>query len=365
MDSDFKQPTLELYFLIHNAKNYNEIEPLRLYLAQNNCLSLYKKMIEKNILQYNKEDLKIISEEIDRIVANSKQEESKESDNDSNILKIKKKLCEFYAQTLDLDNFRLLSNELMETDKSLSLKMDIYLCFIRIAIILNDRDLLDKNVIKANDVFESTCDWDRKNRFKVYLGLYKLLKGEFKESAEYFNECLKSFDAKELLPFDKVIFYLIFVTLLGCSRSKIKTYILDNSEVRKSGISLKLAECFFDCNYQFYFKALLGFIESFSKDAFISVLQTSFCKELKIKAYNQLITSYQSLHINKMAEVFNISPSDLENELVEFINEGRVNCVIDRVDMAVHVTVSKDTSYYVNIAMKGNRILKGIKKSAN
>lgn len=365
MDSDFKQPGLSLYVLIHNAHNYGEVKPLTEYLITQNNIHIYKKMIEKNILPYNKEDLDHMSTNIEKIISNLESEQNNDLENETHVFNIKKKICEFYAQICDVAKFKVLCREIIEKEPSLSLKMDIYLCFIRLAIITNDKNMLSRNILKATGIFESTCDWDRKNRFKVYFGLYNLMKGDFKKAAELFSESLASFDAKELLPFEKVVFYLVFSGLLGFNRLDIKKHIIDNSEIQKHAQLLKLPECYYDCDYQNYFRILSDFLNFCIKDPFLLVFINHFCKELKIKAYNQLLTSYKSLHLTKMAELFNTNQSYIENDLVDFINDGKMGCMIDKVSGTVHITNSINSSENEICVLSGEKVLKCIKKSVH
>lgn len=365
METDFKEPTLKLHRLIHSAYTLNEIEPLRKHLVESNNAVLYKRLIESKLLQNSPEDLKKIQKSSEEKISEMIALKEKDPENESHINEVNKKICEFYAQTCDLENLKSLSTELMKTDSSMSLKMDIYMCFIRIAIIMGDRNMLFTNIEKANDIFDSTCDWDRKNRFKVYLGLYNLMKTNFKHAVEYFAESLASFEAKELLSFDEVVFYLIFSSLLSCSRPEIKTFILENSEVQKSSVSLKLVESFYNCKYERIFKDLITFIEIFENDAFIGPFREHFCKEMKLKSYNQLLKSYRSLHIDRMASVFGVTQENLEEDLANFINEGKLHCVIDRISGIVRVTETEGTSDTEYLAKRGDVILKNIKKAIN
>ena len=51
---------------------------------------------------------------------------------------------------------------------------------LRIGLFYNDRALIVENVKKARKMIDDGGDWDRRNRLKVYEGLYKLTIRDFK-----------------------------------------------------------------------------------------------------------------------------------------------------------------------------------------
>lgn len=365
MEIDFREPRLTLRFLIHAAATADATEPLRAYLVEKCNARVYKEMIEKQILPYSKEDLKAIAEKREERLHHFEEEKEQDLENESHVSEVNKKICEFYAQMMELEDFNKVAKEIMLSDPSLSLKMDIYLCKIRIAIIQNDRAVLVESIGLATEVFDSTCDWDRKNRFKVYLGLYSLLKADFRTAATLFSEALASFDAPELLGFDQMILYLVFSALLGFSRNEIKEKILENSEARKREECMRLPECYHSSEYGSFFQSILAFIDLFADDVFIGPFKEHFCREMKIKGYSQLLCSYRSVCLDKMAEVFKVEEEHLEEDLRNFINDGRLPCVIDKVDGIVEIVDVKNIDQLKSAAIKGDAVLRNIKKMIN
>lgn len=362
MEIDFREPDLYLYTLIHSKDRKDE---LREYLVGKLNLAIYKKCIDSGVLAYNKRDLDHMNLEIKKKLNCFESKKREDPENESFIFEVNKQLCEFYAQTFDMENFEMLSAKLIEKDCTPSLKMDIFMCKIRMSIILQNRVSLIINVEDAQSVFESSCDWDRKNRFKVYLGLFYLIKAEFSNSAVQFSECLASFDARELLSFDRVILYLVFCSLQTFSRNDIKRKIIDNSEVRKCREVLALPECLYNCCYPEFFGRLLEFIELTENDTFLSQFREHFCKEMKIRGYHQLLLSYQSLHLTKMAQMFNAEESHVEDELCNFINEGRLPCSIDKVEGVVRMREVRNDDDLRTSLEAGEDILRSIKKCTN
>ena len=62
----------------------------------------------------------------------------------------------------------------------LGVKLDVTFSLLRIGLFYNDRTLIVENVKKARKMIDDGGDWDRRNRLKVYEGLYKLTIRDFK-----------------------------------------------------------------------------------------------------------------------------------------------------------------------------------------
>lgn len=363
MDLDFKEPSLELKYLMDEAKRLNKKENLREYLVKKSNLEIYKKCIEDRILNYNEDDIKIIKESIKAIVEKLEAEKANETEYDQNIFENNKQIAEFYAQIMDLDNFEKSLESLNGPwELSPSLKMDIYMCKIRISMINLDYNSMEKNVNEASLLFDETCDWDRKNRFKIYKGLYFLMNGKFCEAANLFYEGIASFDATEMFSFDKLIQYYIFCGLISLSRKDIQEKILKNSDVVKCKKYIRLVKIYYECDYANFFEAILEFVDIISEDAFIKHYDNYFCREMKILGYNQLLTSYLSIDIEQMANVFKILPDALEADLRYFIAENRLPCLIDKVNGVVLIVKKNKMDCVSEILNGGETVLTLIKK---
>lgn len=356
MERDFKEPRLDVIYI-------KSPEDLRKTLVERRYVNLYKKYIDKGILEYNKQDLEEMCTMNQRTLFELEEEKERDLENESFILDIEKKKCELYAQSFDMEEFEKLASEITMKECSNALKMDILMCKIRMAIILEDRKYLVRTVEDAIFVSENSSDWDRKNRFKVYLGLVHLIKAEFEEAARHFSDALASFDAKELLSFETVILYLVFSSLIAFDRNDLKSKVIDNPEVRKCASFLKLPESLFNCEYHQLFMDLLNFIDFCEKDPFLDLFKEYFCKEMKIKSYGQLLNCYQSLHLERMAECFNVEQDHVEEDLRNFIVEKRLNCIIDRVDMVVRMKKDENENELQKLIKNGEYILRNIKKT--
>lgn len=365
MDNEFKEPRLELHYMINSADTPEKKEALRSYLVKRCNSTVYNLLVTRGFFAGNEADIAQMEEASKQRIEELKAAEATDPENENHVFDVKKMICEFYARSMDQARFKTVSKEIIELMPSLSLKMDIYLCQIRIAIILGERKAMADYIRLANDIFDTSCDWDRKNRFKIYLGLYNLIKADFKGAATLFSEGLASFDADELLRTDQLAMYLIFAASLSFSRGELSSKILENSEVRQFPEYLRIVDAYYNCEYGSYFKSMLQFIDIISADPIIGGFREHFCKEMKLRGYSQLLVSYQSVHLDRMAETFNIQVDHLEYDLCNFINEGRLNCIIDKVDGIVKIIENRKTDSLECALQKGDSILRNIKKTVN
>jgi len=65
-------------------------------------------------------------------------------------------------------------------------KLDIVFTLIRVGLFYRDHDLITRNIEKAKSMVEAGSDWDRRNRLKVYEGVYSMSVRSFKKSASLF-----------------------------------------------------------------------------------------------------------------------------------------------------------------------------------
>ena len=53
--------------------------------------------------------------------------------------------------------------------------------------------------------------------------------------------------------------------------------------------------------------------------------------EMRIKVYSQFLQSYKSVTMENMANVFGVSQKFIDDELSNFISQGRISAKIDKV----------------------------------
>ncbi|GMP85635.1 hypothetical protein CsSME_00038714 [Camellia sinensis var. sinensis] len=156
-------------------------------------------------------------------------------------------------------------------------------------------------------------DKERKNRLKVYEGLYYMSTRNFKKATSLFLDSISTFTTYELFPYDNFIFYTVLTSIISLDR-----------------VSLKLKV------------HLLGFLNS---------LYDCQYKEVRTVVYSQFLESYESVIIEAMAKAFGVTVEFIDllllifivnhwclieflvctRELSHFIAAGKLHCKIDKV----------------------------------
>jgi len=124
-----------------------------------------------------------------------------------------------------------------------------------------------------------------------------------------------------------------------------------------------LLNSLYKCNYEHFFAALAGITDALKTNRFLTAHAGFFCKEMRIIAYSQLLESYKSVQLEKMANAFGISDDFLDMELSRFIASGRLHCKIDKVGGIVETNRpdSKNAQYQATIK-SGDLLLNRIQK---
>lgn len=108
----------------------------------------------------------------------------------------------------------------------------------------------------------------------------------------------------------------------------------------------------------------LAEVEYFLKaDHWLSPHYRFYTREMRIRAYAQLLESYRSLTIASMAESFGVTEEFIDKELSRFIANGRLNCVIDKVDGIVETNrPDAKNAQYQSAIKQGDALLNRIQK---
>ncbi|GAB4845742.1 proteasome regulatory particle subunit [Ancistrocladus abbreviatus] len=113
----------------------------------------------------------------------------------------------------------------------LGTKWMLYSILIEIGFFYMDFDLISKSIDKAKDLFEEGGDGERKNRLKVYEGLYCMPTRNFKKAASLFLYSISTFTTYELFPYDTFIFYTVLSSIVSLDRVSLKQKVVDAPEI--------------------------------------------------------------------------------------------------------------------------------------
>jgi len=332
MDCNFREPSLEARKLGYKVGiGAGKKETLVKYLEENEHIGILNDYARKGRIEYE------IEEEEAEIETEGMSEEE--------ILARSEKA----AQEVKYELFLYLTRRLTEMNKSIGLKFDVMCAEIRILLVL-ERDSEAKVALqKTEHLMELGVDWGRKNKFKVYKGLLSMLEKDYRKAAELFLDALSTFEGEELLTYRELVHYSIFCGLLTLSRAEIGQKLMESSEVREvigeiDGAG-ELVESFYECNYFQMFSYLVEFSESLLEDVNLRGTVDYFVYMMKVRAYNQLFTSYRAISLAQMSSIFRVRREYILRDIERMILREDLQCKISHSNMMVYNTPAetKDT----------------------
>jgi len=254
-------------------------------------------------------------------------------------------------------------------DKTVPLgqRMDVVFALIRIGLFFDDVDLIRRNIEKAQHMIEEGGDWDRRNRLKVYEAVYSMSLRQFRKGAGLFLETLSTFTSTELFDYQTFIFYTVITSIISLPRPQLKEKVVDSPDIL-SVIHMmphlqSLLNSFYKSEYREFFIALAEICDQMRTNRLLAQHVNYFCREMRIRAYSQLLESYRSVQLELMAKQFGVSSAFLDRELSRFIASGRLHCKIDKVAGIVETTrPDSKNALYQSTIKQGDHLLNRIQK---
>lgn len=214
---------------------------------------------------------------------------------------------------------------------------------------------------------EEGGDWDRKNRLKIYEGLHALSTRNFAVAATNFFDTMATFTCSEAMSYHAFVKYAVFACMVAMDRSFIKEKIVGGAEVLEVLHSHKelgtFVQSFYNCQYGVFFRTLVWVEGQIKNDRFMAPHCHFYIREMRIKAYAQLLESYRSLSLQAMADTFGVTPEFIDRELSRFIAMGRLNCRIDKVGGVVETNRPDRKNFlYQSTIKQGDLLLNRLQK---
>ncbi|KAJ7197257.1 26S proteasome subunit RPN7-domain-containing protein [Mycena pura] len=255
-----------------------------------------------------------------------------------------------------------------EKTPGLGSKIDIALTLVRIAFFWGNREDITKYLSKAEALIDEGGDWDRRNRLKVYRGLYLLSIRQFKSGGDLFIDALSTFTATELISYNDFVGMTVIAGALGLTRVELKKKIISSPEVNQvlPEIPLlgQLVNNLYACHYDKFFVALAELEQTHLLPSRILAPHARFyVREMRIIAYSQLLESYRSLTLESLSGAFGVSVDFIDNEISRFIAAGRLHCSIDKVHGTVETTRPlKKNAQYETVVKQGDVLLNEVQR---
>lgn len=267
------------------------------------------------------------------------------------------------------DKERSLSAYRKTFDKTVALgqKLDIIFTLIRVGLFWKDDSIITRNIEKAKSLVEEGGDWDRRNRLKTYEAVYLMSIRDFKKAADIFLETLATFTSYEITPYNTFIEYLVIIAAISLDRVTIKEKVIDSPDILSVIHDIPhlatFLNSFYSSDYAAFFVSLAAITDHIKTDRYLAVHAKFFCREMRVKAYSQLLESYSSVKLTSMASHFGVSVDFVDRELARFVAAGRIHCKIDKVNGIVETTRpdARNAQYQATIK-HGDLLLNRIQK---
>lgn len=259
--------------------------------------------------------------------------------------------------------------EVFENTGVLGTKIDVVLAIIRMGLFYADKLLVKKHVDRAKTLVESGGDWDRRNRLKAYQGLYLLSARSYNLSAPLLLDSLSTFTSYELCSYSSLVVYSVLAGSVSLKRVDFKSKVVDAPEIKailgdgddklsalsgalsagpgadaemkdvsgasshaKAVVNLttlgseveaeaavdfsplsQLVSSLYTGNYRGFFGALAAVEVNFlTQDRYLYEHRGWFVREMRLRAYQQLLQSYRVVGLESMANDFGVSVDFLD-----------------------------------------------------
>lgn len=253
----------------------------------------------------------------------------------------------------------------------LGTKIDLVLAIIRMGLFYGDKQLVKKHVERAKTLVEGGGDWDRRNRLKAYQGLYLLTVRSYNLAAPLLLDSLSTFTSYELCTYSSLVVYSVLAGSVSLKRVDFKSKVVDAPEIKailgdgedkllalsgalsagpgadeemkdassatpaaaKTAVNLttlgsdqpeaevavdfsplaQLVSSLYTGSYRSFFGALAAVEVSFlSQDRYLYEHRGWFVREMRLRAYQQLLQSYRVVGLESMANDFGVTVDFLD-----------------------------------------------------
>ncbi|KAJ5755784.1 hypothetical protein N7533_005327 [Penicillium manginii] len=373
---------------------------------------LYQSLVEEN-----KQELETFQKEED---------EAEEAAGETEVQAARGKRAEFWARVGDKDRAIESHEALLDKIGFLGTKIDLVLAMIRIGLFFGDRVFVKKTIERAETLVESGGDWDRRNRLKAYKGMHlltiplppPLLLDSLSTFTSYelcsysalviYSVLAGSLSLKRVDFKAKVVDAPEIKAILGAGEDQLAALAGETSagpgardeEMKdataststptggaKTAVNLttlatgsgpqaeseipvdfsplaNLVNSLYNGNYRSFFVALAAVEDHFlTQDRYLHEHRAWFVREMRLRAYQQLLQSYRVVGLNSMASDFGVTVDYLDRDLAKFISSNRISCTIDRVNGIIETNRPDDKNkQYSDVVKHGDALITKLQK---
>ncbi|KAJ5125807.1 uncharacterized protein N7443_008851 [Penicillium atrosanguineum] len=372
----------------------------------------------QSLLEDNKKELETFQKEED---------DAEEAAGETEVQAARGKRAEFWARVGDKDKAIESHEALLEKTGFLGTKIDLVLAMIRIGLFFGDRLFVKKTIERAETLVDSGGDWDRRNRLKAYKGMHLLTTRSYSIAAPLLLDSLSTFTSYELCSYSALVIYSVLAGSLSLKRVDFKDKVVDAPEIKailgsgedqlaalsgevSSGPGAReeemkdatvskttpagattvvnltsfaagaahaenevpvdfsplanLVTSLYNGNYRSFFVALAAVEDHFlNQDRYLFEHRAWFVREMRLRAYQQLLQSYRVVGLTTMANDFGVTVDYLDRDLAKFISSNRIACTIDRVNGIIETNRPDDKNkQYSDVVKHGDALITKLQK---
>ena len=112
-----------------------------------------------------------------------------------------------------------------------SKKMEILFEIMLMNIEKFDIDALKKDVAQCKTLVEEGADWDKKNKLKIFEGVYCMLIRDLNRAAELFMSSIATFTCVELMSYRDFVFYCVVTAMVTQERKVIRKEVVHSPDI--------------------------------------------------------------------------------------------------------------------------------------
>lgn len=267
----------------------------------------------------------------------------------------------------DKENTIKVLRQAYEFTIALGFKLDNVFHSTRIGLFFMDIQLIKRNLQQADYLIAQGADWHSRNCYQMLKALYSLSVRDFITATHLFINAVSTFVCTEIMSYMDFIKYTIISSTLTLDRGALKKKILDNADAQQAlhshNVLREYLHSLYDCDYKLFFLRLSDIEVLMKKDMLLNDHYKLYIREMKAKAYDQLMSTYNSVKISYVADQFGVSEDYIENEVSRLIASKKLNYRIDKVNqIIINVTQKSKSNVFRNIIKHGDLLLNRIHK---
>ena len=191
---------------------------------------------------------------------NKKIDEAKKEESDLELREAYVLRAEYYrkqnSHKLCIESYDLAISKTAGAQK----KLEYSLAILQIHFELKDWEPFSKCLEVCQKLNEEGGDWEKRNKLKVYEGIWMMLKRDLVGAANMFLSCIDTFNAPEIISFNQLVFFGAILGLVTLPRKDLKKKVFGNSEViailREDALLENYLNSLYNRRYEQYFSYL-------------------------------------------------------------------------------------------------------------